>query len=122
MPTTIQARNMSKTYDLGDREIRAVDKVSLEIRTGEMVAILGKPGAGKSTLLHMLGCLRGPTRGSYSWRGRDVTELDDDAMVKVRAQKVGFLFQAFNLLPSDTALSNVEVTLRHMGVPPQDRK
>ena len=122
MPTTIQARNMSKTYDLGDREIRAVDKVSLEIRTGEMVAILGKPGAGKSTLLHMLGCLQRPDSGQLQLEGRDVTELDDDAMVKVRAQKVGFLFQAFNLLPSDTALSNVEVTLRHMGVPPQDRK
>jgi putative ABC transport system ATP-binding protein len=123
MPTTIQALNMSKTYGLGDREgICAVDKASLEIRTGEMVAIVGKPGAGKSTLLHILGCLQRPDSGQLQVEGRDVTKLYDEEMIKLRARKVGFLFQDFNLLPSDTARSNVEVPLRHMGVPSKDRK
>ena len=122
MPTTIQARNLTKVYDMGDSKTIAVDKVSFEIRAGDMVAIIGKSGSGKSTLLHMLGCMQRPDSGQLQMENRDLTKLDDDGLAKVRAQRVGFLFQAFNLMPSDTARTNVEVPLRHQGVPPDQRK
>ena len=122
MPTTIQARNLTKAYDMGDVKKSAVEKASLEIRSGEMVAIVGKLGAGKSTLLHMLGCMQRPDSGELQFENRDLTKLEDEGLARIRTQKVGFLFQAFNLLPSDTARSNVEVPLRHQGVPPDQRK
>ena len=122
MPTTIQARNLTKAYDMGDVKKSAVEKASLEIRSGEMVAIVGKLGAGKSTLLHMLGCMQRPDSGELQFENRDLTKLEDEGLARIRTQKVGFLLQAFNLLPSDTARSNVEVPLRHQGVPPDQRK
>lgn len=122
MPITIQARNLTKVYDLGGSKISAVDKATLEIHSGDMVAIFGKPGSGKSTLLHMLGCMQRPDSGDLKLGNRDITNLEDAEMAKIRNQKVGFLFEAFNLLPSDTARSNVEVPLRHQGVPLDQRK
>ena len=86
MPITIQARNLTKVYDLGDSKISAVDKASLEIRSGDMVAIFGKPGAGKSTLLHMLGCMQRPDSGDLKLEDRDITKLEDEEMAKIRNQ------------------------------------
>ena len=122
MPTIIRARNLTKVYDLGDGKIDAVGKASLEIQSGDMVAIVGKVDSGKSSLLHMLGCMQRPDSGQLELENRDLTKLDDEELAKIRAQRVGFMFQAFNLLPSDTALSNVEVPLRHQGVPPNQRR
>ena len=111
MATIVQARKLNKVYDLGDERIFALSDVSLEIYTAEMVAILGDKGSGKSTLLHTLGLLQRPDSGEVSIHGMDVSGLKDEEVAEVLANKVGFLFQAFNLLPDETAQSNVEVAL-----------
>ena len=108
MTATIGASRLTKTYDLGDERLFAVDNVSLEIQPREMVAVVGKDGSGKSTLLHMLGCMQRPDSDQLQFESTDLTNLEDEDLARIRAQKVGFLFQAFNLLPGDTAQSNVE--------------
>ena len=122
MVATVHALHLTKAYPLGDDRVYALNDVSLELHPGEMVAILGGPSSGKSTLLHVLGCLQRPDSGRLSIEGRDVSGLEDEGLTELRADKVGFVFQAFNLLPSETALINVEVALRNQELSTQDRQ
>ncbi len=98
---------VSKEYFLGDTLVKAVDEVSLEINQGEFISILGKSGSGKSTLMHIIGLLDRPTKGTLHLDGKKVNELSDDELAKVRSEKIGFIFQAFNLLARTSALDNV---------------
>ena len=122
MVATVHASHLTKAYPLGDDRVYALNDVSLELHPGEMVAILGGPNSGKSTLLHVRGCLQRPDSGRLSIEGRDVSGLEDEGLTELRADKVGFVFQAFNLLPSETALINVEVALRNQELSTQDRQ
>src|SRR3981189_3101650 len=109
----IEARNVSKLYQLGGEEIRALDDVSLDIDGGEFIAITGPSGSGKSTLMHILGCLDSPTAGSYRLDGEDVGTLSGKRLAQVRNRKVGFVFQTFNLMPRLTVEENVALPLKY---------
>jgi putative ABC transport system ATP-binding protein len=111
----IDANNLIKSYELGGQIVRALDGATLQIASGEMVAIRGPSGSGKSTLMNILGCLDHPDGGSYTLRGDDVSTLEDDELAEVRAQRIGFVFQSFNLLPRMTALMNVELPVHYVG-------
>jgi putative ABC transport system ATP-binding protein len=111
----IEADGLTKTYSLGKVEVNALCGVSVHIRRGEMLAIMGPSGSGKSTLMNILGCLDRPTSGAYVLDGEPVEKLNDDGLSRVRNRKVGFVFQSFNLLPRATALENVELPLRYSG-------
>lgn len=112
----IRAVNLSKIYKNDAVETVALKNVSLEIKKGEFVAIMGPSGSGKSTLMHILGALDTPTSGSYFLEGKDVSKLSDDELSEIRNKKIGFVFQAFNLLPRATALKNVTIPLVYAGV------
>jgi putative ABC transport system ATP-binding protein len=107
----IELRNLSKTYELGEVKVAALRQVSLDICEGEFVALIGPSGSGKSTLMNTLGCLDRPTEGSYCLAGQQVAGLGPDQLALVRNQRIGFIFQNFNLLSRTTALENVEVPL-----------
>ena len=107
----LRLRGIEKRYVIGDQEVRALDGVDLDIDRGEFVAIMGPSGSGKSTLLNIIGCLDTPTAGSYELDGLDVSEMDETEQAHVRNQRIGFVFQGFNLLPRTTALKNVELPL-----------
>lgn len=111
----IVARSLVKTYNLGGGIVRALDDVSFEIGTGEMVAIRGPSGSGKSTLMHIMGCLDTPDSGSYVLGGEDVSRLPKDRLAEIRNQNIGFVFQTFNLLPRMSALENVELPIHYAG-------
>jgi putative ABC transport system ATP-binding protein len=113
----IQCIDLRREYVMGDQTIHALDGLSMEIRQGELVAIIGASGSGKSTLLHILGCLDTPSSGHYLIDGVDVTTLDDNQLATVRNHKIGFVFQQFNLLPRSSALENVEVPLFYRADP-----
>jgi len=117
----IKISNISKIYKMGDVQTVALDHVSFEIKTGEFVAIMGPSGSGKSTLMHILGALDLPTSGSYVLDGEEVAKLDEDKLAEIRNKKIGFVFQAFNLLPRVTALKNVMLPMRYAGVPIEER-
>jgi len=111
----IKLENIAKVYRMGEVEVYALNKVSVTIKAGEMVSIVGASGSGKSTLLHIIGCLDRPTSGSYFLDGVDVSRLNDDKLAEMRNKKFGFVFQEFNLLSRATALSNVELPLIYGG-------
>ncbi|MCL6454290.1 MAG: ABC transporter ATP-binding protein [Alicyclobacillus sp.] len=122
MRALIEMRNLARTYVLGDEVIRALDGVSLTIQQGEFVAIMGPSGSGKSTAMNMIGCLDLPTSGQYILDGYDVSGLSEDQLAELRNQKIGFVFQNFNLLPKTTALENVELPMLYAGVPARERR
>jgi putative ABC transport system ATP-binding protein len=122
MAATVQGNNLTKVHKIGAETLYALAGVSLEIYPGEMVAIRGRPSSSKSTLLHVLGGMQRPDSGSVSIDGQDLTGLPDEELARVRGKKVGFLFEAFNLLPNETALRNVEVPLRHQGYDAADSR
>src|SRR6266496_3648946 len=116
--------DVHKVYRTGEMEVPAVRGVSLEIKRGEFVAVMGTSGSGKSTLMNMLGCLDRPTRGSYRLDGIDVATLNSDALAAVRNGKIGFVFQGFNLLNRTTALENVELPMlyTHPALPGREMR
>jgi len=117
----IQTVDLWKTYEMGVEELHALRGVSIEIRKGEYVAIMGPSGSGKSTLMNLIGCLDTPTKGSYWLAGRLVSQLNDDELAHIRNKEIGFVFQTFNLLPRATALHNVELPLIYNGTPVAER-
>ena len=120
-PPTIRLESVHKTYDLGEVQVHALRGVSLEIRKGEFVAVMGASGSGKSTLMNILGCLDRPTKGHYYLDGGDVSALSKQELAKVRSRKIGFVFQQFNLLSRTSALENVELPTIYAGVPVAER-
>jgi putative ABC transport system ATP-binding protein len=121
-PALISIEAVHKIYVMGTEEVAALRGVSLDIHDGEFVAIMGSSGSGKSTLMNILGCLDRPTRGSYTLGGREVSQLSRGELADVRNQKLGFVFQSFNLLPRTSALENVELPLVYAGVPTRERR
>ncbi len=111
----IECKNISKIYRTEGGETQALKNVSLRIEDGEFVAIIGPSGSGKSTLMHILGCLDTPTAGSYFLDGQDVSRFSDDNLADIRRNKIGFVFQSFNLLPRTTVLKNVVLPLTYAG-------
>ena len=109
----VDARDLTKTYLMGDVEVHALRGLSLRIAPGEVIAIMGPSGSGKSTLMNMLGCLDRPTDGEYYLNSEPVAQMSDDQLADIRNRNVGFIFQGFNLLPRATALANVELPLRY---------
>ena len=112
----IRIRDMKHTYVMGDSTVRALDGVSLDVKRGEYIAIMGPSGSGKSTLMNIIGCLESPRDGTYVLNGRDVSRLEDDDLADVRNREIGFVFQTFNLIAQSDCLGNVELPLIYAGV------
>jgi putative ABC transport system ATP-binding protein len=121
-PDVIQLSGVSKIYRSGTLEVVALRDVDLGVEDGEFVAIAGPSGSGKSTLMHILGCLDVPSAGRYLLAGEDVSAMTEDELAAIRNRRIGFVFQQFNLLPSLTALRNVELPLAYSGVPRHERR
>lgn len=120
-PALLQARDLRKTYHVGDQVVHALDGLDLDIHANEYVALMGPSGSGKSTLMNMLGCLDSPTSGSYVLNDQDVSRLEDDALADIRNREIGFVFQTFNLLPRYTAQENVALPMIYAGFGKADR-
>jgi putative ABC transport system ATP-binding protein len=118
----IEVSNITKTYIMGDNETKALRGVSFTIHDGEFVAIMGPSGSGKSTLMHILGCLDTPTSGTYLLDGHDASKLSDDELATIRRDKIGFVFQSFNLLSRATVMRNVTLPLIYAEVPVDERE
>ena len=117
----LKVSHISKVYKTGSVETVALDDISFEIKKGEFVAIMGPSGSGKSTLMHILGALDLPTYGDYILDGESVSKLTDDELADIRNRKIGFIFQAFNLLPRTSALQNVMLPMTYAGIPKKER-
>lgn len=117
----IETRDLWKTYQMGDEEIHALRGVSITIQRGEYLAIMGPSGSGKSTLMNLIGCLDTPSKGTYLLNGKEVSQMNDNELARIRNEEIGFVFQTFNLLPRATALHNVELPLVYAGVSKSDR-
>jgi putative ABC transport system ATP-binding protein len=118
----LDVREVSKTYGVGETEVHALREVTLTVRPGEYVAVMGASGSGKSTLMNVLGCLDVPTTGHYLLDGMDVARFPDESLALVRNRKIGFVFQSFNLIPRMTAQANVELPLAYARVSPRERR
>ena len=118
----VEFRNLCKTYYMGDDVVRAADSISFSIYENEFVAIVGKSGSGKSTCMNIIGCLDVPTSGTYLLDGRDVGLMDKNELAEIRNEKLGFIFQQYNLLPKMNLLENVEVPLMYAGVKKSERR
>src|SRR5437660_11611121 len=118
----VELRNVSKIYYLGGEEIRALDDVSLDIESGEFISIIGPSGSGKSTLMHILGCLDSPTKGTITLDGTMMQDASTAQLSRIRNQKIGFVFQCFNLLPKLNVLQNVELPMIYSGASARERR
>jgi putative ABC transport system ATP-binding protein len=121
-PPVIDIDDVYKTYEVGEIAVHALRGVSLQLRRGEYVAIIGSSGSGKSTLMNILGCLDAPTSGVYRLNGRDIRDADEDELADVRNRQIGFVFQSFNLIPRTRALANVELPLAYAGLNRHERR
>ncbi len=119
-PAIVELQDVHKIYQMGEFEVGALRGVTLSIQAGEYIAVMGASGSGKSTLLNLLGCLDRPSRGRYYLGGDDVSNLDDDALSAIRNQRIGFVFQSFNLIAQLSVLENIEVPLFYQGVSPAE--
>src|SRR5881628_2393025 len=117
----IETKDLWKTYQMGAEEIHALRGVSIQIERGEYIAIMGPSGSGKSTLMNLIGCLDTPSKGSYLLNGKQVNQMNDNELARIRNEEIGFVFQTFNLMPRATALHNVELPLVYAGVTSKDR-
>jgi putative ABC transport system ATP-binding protein len=122
MKPLIELIDIKKTYFLDEVPVEVLRGISLEIKEGEYISIMGPSGSGKSTLMHIIGCLDTPTSGIYNFEGVPVHTLDEDKLAEIRKRKVGFVFQNFNLLPRFTAVENVELPMIYAKVPPAERR
>ena len=122
MTAVVEMHDITKVYGQGEAEVRAVDGISLTVERGEYVAIMGASGSGKSTVMNIIGALDGATSGTYKIDGVDIGDLDDDALSLVRNRRIGFIFQAFNLIPRMSAATNVELPLMYRGVRRSERR
>lgn len=122
MGDLISVLDLYKVYNPGENEVRALDGVSLTIKEGDFVAIIGQSGSGKSTLMNMLGCLDVATSGSYSINGTDVSTMKDNDLAQIRNEEIGFIFQGFNLISNLNAIENVELPLIYRGIDKKKRK
>jgi len=118
----VELRNVSKIYHLGGEEIRALDDVSVDIQAGEFISIIGPSGSGKSTLMHILGCLDSPTQGTITLDGTRIEDASARELARIRNEKIGFVFQFFNLLPKLNVLQNVELPMIYSGVSAKTRR
>ena len=117
----IQLENLTRTYVVGETEVRALRGVSLNIPSGDFLAIMGASGSGKSTMMNVIGCLDKPTSGKYFLDGEEISKLDKNRLAEIRNKKIGFVFQSFNLLSRTTALENAELPLLYSNVPGKER-
>jgi putative ABC transport system ATP-binding protein len=117
----IQLENLTRTYVVGETEVRALRGVSLNIPAGDFLAIMGASGSGKSTMMNVIGCLDKPTSGKYFLDGEEISKLDKNRLAEIRNKKIGFVFQSFNLLSRTTALENAELPLLYSNVPGKER-
>jgi len=122
MKDVIRTEHTAKVYVMGTEEVHALRDISITIKQGEYVALMGPSGSGKSTLMNMIGCLDTPSSGQYFLDGQDVSRMSDNQLAEVRNKKIGFVFQTFNLLPRSTALDNVTLPLIYAGMGSSDRK
>ena len=122
MESVISLQEVSKVYRRGEREVRALDSVSLSVEKGEFLAVVGSSGSGKTTLMNLMGCLDTPTSGTCLFEGEDVGQLSGQRLAAIRNSRIGFVFQGFNLIGGLTALENVELPLAYRGVPASERR
>lgn len=122
MKDVIRTEHIAKVYVMGTEEVHALRDISITIKQGEYVALMGPSGSGKSTLMNMIGCLDTPSNGQYFLDGQDVSRMSDNQLAEVRNKKIGFVFQTFNLLPRSSALDNVTLPLIYAGIGSSDRK